>query len=369
MADKTPPLPDLAARRTALTAVDRSFLVEAGAGSGKTSIMAGRVAVLLAVGTPAKHIAAITFTEFAASELLIRIDRFVQALAKGIVPPDLADAFPKGVSSDQQKHLEDARRALDQLTCTTIHGFAQALIKPYPVDAKIDPGAKIVDPAEADLAFAEHLEAWLKERLSTAAEDGIVAELVLCDEAKGLALVREVAQFLKGNRDARPADSRWKACLVGDFTNAVKAFGKQLGRYDFQEADTTARFDAFKSITTMLTAAEATKNDRPVSAIISVLKLPRPEACFNGSGGMRRLRTKGKWQAAAVAAGKPRDHGAEAHAAVDAVYQNCHTAYAALTSAAAGELLARLASSMKGLIAVLGVVVVALLTPLLWRLL
>ena len=349
MADKTPSLPDLADRMTALAAVDRSFLVEAGAGSGKTSIMAGRVAVLLSVGTAPKHIAAITFTEFAASELLIRIDWFVRALAKGTVPVDLTIAFPEGVSSGQQKHLEDARGALDQLTCTTIHGFAQALIKPYPVDAEIDPGADIVDPAEADLAFAEHLEAWLKERLSTAAEDGIIAELVLCDEAKGLTLVREVAQFLKGNRDARPADGRWKTSLVGDFTNAVKAFGKQLGRYDFQEADTTARFDAFKSITTMLASTELAKNDPPVSAIIKVLKLPRPEACFNGTGGMRRLRTKAKWQAAAAAAGKPRDHGAEAHAAVDALYQNCHTTYAALTSAAAGELLARLASSMKGL--------------------
>ena len=99
MAETLPPLPDLKARETALTVVDRSFLVEAGAGSGKTSIMAGRVAVLLAGGIAPKNIAAITFTEFAASELLIRIDRFVQALAKGTVPPDLASAFATGVSS------------------------------------------------------------------------------------------------------------------------------------------------------------------------------------------------------------------------------------------------------------------------------
>ena len=74
-----PTLPDLAARKTALTAVDRSLLVEAGAGSGKTSIMAGRIAVLLAGGVEPKHIAAITFTEFAASELQLRVDR-------GLVP-------------------------------------------------------------------------------------------------------------------------------------------------------------------------------------------------------------------------------------------------------------------------------------------
>ena len=76
-------LPDKAARTTALTNIDRSFLVEAGAGSGKTSIMAGRVAVLFAQGVEPKNVAAITFTEFAASELRIRIERFVNDLSDG----------------------------------------------------------------------------------------------------------------------------------------------------------------------------------------------------------------------------------------------------------------------------------------------
>jgi exodeoxyribonuclease-5 len=44
-----------------------SFLVEAGAGSGKTSIIAGRVAFLFAQGVEPKNLAAITFTEFAAA--------------------------------------------------------------------------------------------------------------------------------------------------------------------------------------------------------------------------------------------------------------------------------------------------------------
>lgn len=349
MVEKLPPLPDVDARITALTAIDRSLLVEAGAGSGKTSIMAGRVAVLLASGISPKHIAAITFTEFAASELLIRIDRFVQSLAIGTVLPDLTNAFLKGVSVEQQKNVENARRILDQLTCTTIHGFAQALSKPYPVEAGIDPGANIIDPAEADLAFTERFEAWLKEHLSLQAEDGVVAELVLADEASGIALIREAAYFLKSNRDAHPADGCWKASLVNDLSNATKAFGKQLARYDFQEDDTAATLDAFTSVTKMLASPELAKDVPPVSAMISVLGLPKPDACFTQSGSMRQLRTKGKWEAAAKSAGKPKNEGTEAHAAVDGLYQNCHAAYAALTSAAAGEVLARLASSMEGL--------------------
>lgn len=46
-------LPDAAARRRALLDHDATLLVEAGAGSGKTALIAGRIALLLAGGIPA----------------------------------------------------------------------------------------------------------------------------------------------------------------------------------------------------------------------------------------------------------------------------------------------------------------------------
>ena len=103
-------LPDKEARIRALTELERSMLVEAGAGSGKTSIMAGRVAMLFARGVEPKSVAAITFTEFAASELMIRISRFVSELASGVVPPDLEIVFPNGVSSEQQDKSQASAR-------------------------------------------------------------------------------------------------------------------------------------------------------------------------------------------------------------------------------------------------------------------
>src|SRR5580658_404605 len=121
-------LPDAAARRRALLDHDATLLVEAGAGSGKTALIAGRIALLLAGGVPAREIVAITFTEAASSELRERIDRFVSELAEGHIPDQLRLALPIGLSAEQAKAIEAAAQTLDELTCTTIHGFCQQLV-------------------------------------------------------------------------------------------------------------------------------------------------------------------------------------------------------------------------------------------------
>ena len=48
-------LADDVARQAAIAIHDRSFLVEAGAGSGKTAVMAGRIAMMLAEGRTQVH--------------------------------------------------------------------------------------------------------------------------------------------------------------------------------------------------------------------------------------------------------------------------------------------------------------------------
>ena len=132
--------------------------------------------------------------------------------------------FASGISAEQQAQVQRACNAIDQLTCTTIHGFAQKLIKPYPAEADMDPGAEIIDPAEADLAFEERYEAWLKAHLGGDDDDGVVAELVLADEQGALKLLGELAQFLRRNRDAKPAGGRWSRAVVDQFVAAANTF-------------------------------------------------------------------------------------------------------------------------------------------------
>ena len=339
-------LPDRAARTTALTSVDRSFLVEAGAGSGKTSIMAGRVAVLFAQGVEPKNVAAITFTEFAASELRIRIERFVNELSAGTIPPDLDSAFPNNVPALQRENLARARKALDDLVCTTIHGFAQALIKPYPAEAGIDPGAEIIDPAEGDLAFDERYEAWLKEHLSGERDDDIIAELVLADETRGLALIRSIADFLRRNRDAKPANHAWSSAIGKKFAATAAAFEQEIGRFEFQEDQTHAACQAFIEMAKTLSGSSMGTKRPDNRTLIEAACIPRHLACFTAAQRERQLRTKGAWEKAAAAAGKRKSDGSMAFDACLTHYNACHDAFDALTAMVAGELLGRVVEAM-----------------------
>src|SRR5436305_445227 len=99
---------DSADRCRALTDLDQTLLVEAAAGTGKTSLLAGRVTMLLAGGVAARNIAALTFTELAAGELRARVERFVSELLIGAVPDDLKLALDATLTSTQKKNLQMA---------------------------------------------------------------------------------------------------------------------------------------------------------------------------------------------------------------------------------------------------------------------
>ena len=81
-----PPLDDEQSRVAIVTKLDRNLLVEAGAGSGKTHMMAARMAAGIASGKyQIEHMAAVTFTRKAASELRGRFQLALESqLANGI---------------------------------------------------------------------------------------------------------------------------------------------------------------------------------------------------------------------------------------------------------------------------------------------
>ncbi|WP_316192526.1 MULTISPECIES: UvrD-helicase domain-containing protein [unclassified Bradyrhizobium] len=218
-------LPDEAERLRALMELASTLLVEAAAGTGKTSLLAGRVLCLLASGVAPREIAAITFTEFAAGELRERIARYLQEILSGRVPEELRLAFPSGPTPEQSQALQEVAKRFDELTCTTIHGFCHVLLRIYAVEAGIDPGAEIIDRAQADLAFATIFERWLRDRLSgmRAASDPI-AQTAERDPIHAEELLRELAEFRRAHRTARPLPARIETDADVAFSEAVAEF-------------------------------------------------------------------------------------------------------------------------------------------------
>ena len=223
MASDHPTLADDAARRKAITVHDRTFLVEAGAGSGKTAVLAGRIAMMLAAGIAPKHIAAVTFTELAASELLIRVRQFAGALLADEIPTELRIALPEGLSSAQRDHLQLASETLDEITCSTIHGFCQHLIKPYPVAADIDPGAAIMDRDQSDMTFDEVVDTWLRAELDQE-DESLLGDLVWQDRDETLKLIRTILKHLRKHRELRVA-------TPADFPPLVRAACQETDRF------------------------------------------------------------------------------------------------------------------------------------------
>jgi len=108
-----------------------TFFVEAGAGTGKTTALVGRVVALVSSGIPIERIAAVTFTERAAAELRDRVREGLETeRAKG---------------NDPHGYMKDALESLDRAQMSTIHAFCQALLRIFAAEAGVAPDFQVLD--------------------------------------------------------------------------------------------------------------------------------------------------------------------------------------------------------------------------------
>lgn len=328
-------LKDDGARRDAISLHDRSILVEAGAGSGKTAVMAGRIALMLAEGITPRAIAAVTFTELAASELLSRVREFVADLSAGKIAAELRVALPDGLSQAQRDNLSAASAAIDEITCSTIHGFCQRLIKPYPAEADIDPGAGVIDRNQADLAFLEIVDGWLRERLSDH-QGSILVEMVLHSPGETVALIHKIAENMRRRRTlAAPPVSPLDGHVTA-FRLATVAFAAFMRGAAATEAETAVIVERLSEMVDALAAGPDTATSSGLVRLI--VSRPHPDLCTQ-KGAFASYRKKGKWTEAAKQAGRSKADGERLNIAAEGHYTACCEAWTALLQAAASHVL------------------------------
>ena len=154
-------LTDFAQRATAILAHDRSLLVEAGrAPEDGPDGRADRPDARL-WGEPRRNRGRDVHRACRERAPVARSTGGDRA-SGGRIPKELKAILPQGLTGRQAASLEEANARIEEITCTTIHGFCQRLIKPYPVEANIDPGASVLGRDEAEQRFEELMDAWLE---------------------------------------------------------------------------------------------------------------------------------------------------------------------------------------------------------------
>ncbi len=111
--------------------LDTTLVVVAGAGTGKTTALVGRIVELVRTGAASMgDIAAITFTEAAAAELRERVrDALVLSASEAPGDPVIAKACAE----------------VDEAAICTLHAFAQRLLVEQSVAAELPPGFEVLD--------------------------------------------------------------------------------------------------------------------------------------------------------------------------------------------------------------------------------
>jgi ATP-dependent helicase/nuclease subunit A len=187
------------ARHRVRVELGTSFVLEAGAGTGKTTLLIERIVGLVRSGEARlDEIAAVTFTENAAATMKLRLREALERLRS-----------EAGVEDAERERASAAFEVLERAQVSTIHALCAAMLKERPLECGVSPGFRVADDGETDVLFAEAWQEWLSERVL--AGDGLLLEALDQDiPLEGLSSwgertsLRGLARVLVEERDLTP---------------------------------------------------------------------------------------------------------------------------------------------------------------------
>jgi ATP-dependent exoDNAse (exonuclease V) beta subunit len=136
------------------SALDQSWVVEASAGTGKTTALVQRIADVIAAGTPVEKVVAVTFTHAAAGNMKLRVRQELESRRGQEPDPAVRD------------RLAEAARTLDRAFIGTIHAFCAQLLRRRPVEAQVDPVFQELAQPDALRVFARVFRRWIEQKLA-----------------------------------------------------------------------------------------------------------------------------------------------------------------------------------------------------------
>ncbi len=174
-----------ATQAAAIARTDRGLALSAGAGCGKTRVLAERFLAQLEArpGHALAELVAMTFTEKAARELRDRVRRTCRA---------------RMIAETNEQEIifwRDVGRGLEAAPIGTIHSFCSRLLRRYALRCGIDPEFELLDVAVAPTLLKRSVDKYLGRRLADRDDD-----LHALAVAWGLDATREAIEYVIGKR-------------------------------------------------------------------------------------------------------------------------------------------------------------------------
>ncbi|MFT7583216.1 MAG: ATP-dependent helicase/nuclease subunit A, partial [Myxococcota bacterium] len=151
-----PVLMDAAARERIRTDIGKTLIVEAAAGTGKTTVLIGRIISLLSSSDDVQlqNIVAVTFTERAAGEMKLRLRTEVERARIAATVPAI------------RARLDRALYELETSRISTIHALCGDLLRERPIEAGVDPQFDIGADGRTERLYDQAFDRWLREAIA-----------------------------------------------------------------------------------------------------------------------------------------------------------------------------------------------------------
>lgn len=218
-------LVDEEARIRAVEDLDTSLSVEAGAGTGKTTLLVDRYLEIIMRGRArCGQIVAITFTEKAAGEMKYRVRQGIEVRLKQATLDD-----------ELRDRLEEALYELERAPISTIHSFASMILREHPLEAGVDPRFDQLDEVQGPQLIEE---CWVDFLASVPPERAPLVQRFLTLGGT-LGQLRNMADARYYNRGERYVDSFCRddgprgdapSDPVGEFAGLVREISSELER-------------------------------------------------------------------------------------------------------------------------------------------
>ena len=184
--------------------LDKTVIVEAAAGTGKTTELVGRIVALIqneraSIG----QIVAVTFSEKAAGELKLRLREELERARSSVE-----------ARAQSGRLLDEAVHDFEEAHISTIHTFCADLLRERPVEACVDPAFAVLTDTQADRLFDEVFTAWLHEQLAKP-DPGVRRSLRRpvkwrFDEESDDGPIERLRMAARGLREWRDHDAPWR---------------------------------------------------------------------------------------------------------------------------------------------------------------